>query len=53
MDQFSLDFDDAYQYVGAEQVDAVIISFDSDFDRTDRRRETPMNILRQQDTAES
>jgi predicted nucleic acid-binding protein len=53
MEQFSLDFDDAYQYVGAEQADAVIVSFDSDFDRTDRRRGTPMDILRQQDAAKS
>jgi predicted nucleic acid-binding protein len=53
MEQFSLDFDDAYQYVGAEQADAVIVSLDSDFDRTDRRRGTPMDILRQQDAAKS
>ena len=53
MEQFSLDFDDAYQYVGAEQADAVIVSFDSDFDRTDRRRGTPTDILLQQDTPKS
>jgi len=26
MERFGLDFDDAYQYVAAEQVDAVIVS---------------------------
>ena len=41
MDQIHLDFDDAYQYVAAEQAEAVIVSFDGDFDRTDRGRRTP------------
>ena len=36
MDRFNLDFDDAYQYVAAELPDAVIVSFDGDFDRTAR-----------------
>jgi predicted nucleic acid-binding protein len=45
MDRFNLDFDDAYQYVVAEQANAVIVSFDSDFDRTDRRRQTPREVL--------
>lgn len=53
MEQFGLDFDDAYQYVAAEQVDAVIVSFDSDLDRTDRNRRTPGEILREEDVAES
>ncbi len=35
MEQFALDFDDAYQYVAAQQSNAVIVSFDKDFDRTD------------------
>jgi predicted nucleic acid-binding protein len=42
--KFNLDFDDAYQYVVAEKNDLEIISFDSDFDRTDRGRKTPDNI---------
>jgi predicted nucleic acid-binding protein len=45
MEQFNLDFDDAYQYVAAERSNAVIVSFDSDFDLTDRGRRTPAAIL--------
>lgn len=36
MDKYNLDFDDAYQYAAAEQNNLVIVSFDSDFDRTAR-----------------
>ncbi|MEW6675506.1 MAG: PIN domain-containing protein [Nitrospirota bacterium] len=39
--RFNLDFDDAYQYVIAEKYSLTIISFDSDFDRTERGRTTP------------
>ncbi|MCR4406241.1 MAG: PIN domain-containing protein [Anaerolineae bacterium] len=46
VERFHLDFDDAYQYVAAEQTNAVLVSFDDDFDRTDRGRKTPMEILR-------
>lgn len=42
--RFMLDFDDAYQYAVAERHDLVIVSFDSDFDRTERGRRTPMQI---------
>ena len=52
IEQFNLDFDDAYQYVAAEQADAVIVSFDGDFDRTDRGRQTPADILRVGDATE-
>ena len=45
MDRFHLDFDDAYQYVAAEQFGAVIISFDGHFDHTDRGRQAPMDVL--------
>jgi predicted nucleic acid-binding protein len=45
MDQFDIDFDDAYQYVAAEQADAMIVSFDTDLDRTDRKRRTPNEIV--------
>jgi predicted nucleic acid-binding protein len=45
MDRYNLDFDDAYQYVAAGLSDAVIVSFDSDFDRTDRRRQGPVDVL--------
>ena len=53
MERFGLDFDDAYQYVAAEQGDALIVSFDSDLDRTDRKRRTPEEILREEDVAQS
>ena len=45
MQRFNLDFDDAYQYVAAERYKLVIVSFDSDFDRTERGRKTPRDIL--------
>ena len=48
MDRFDLDFDDAYQYVAAGQLGAAIVSFDGDFDRTDRGRRTPADILSEQ-----
>jgi len=40
MQKYSLDFDDAYQYSAAKQYGLTIISFDSDFDRTDNGRKT-------------
>lgn len=39
--QHGLDFDDAYQYVLAVQHELPIISFDADFDRTPRGRQSP------------
>ena len=42
---FRLDFDDAYQYVVAEKFGLVLVSFDSDFDRTDRKRIIPADIV--------
>jgi hypothetical protein len=43
--RFNLDFDDAYQYVAAEKYGLTIVSFDSDFDRTERKKETPAEVL--------
>jgi predicted nucleic acid-binding protein len=43
--KFKLDFDDAYQYAAAERYDLAIVSFDGDFDRTERGRQTPEAIL--------
>jgi len=43
--QFGLDFDDAYQYVVAEKYDLTLVSFDADFDHTPRGRRTPGEIL--------
>ena len=42
---FKLDFDDAYQYAVAERYNLVIVSFDSDFDRTARGRTPPVAIV--------
>jgi predicted nucleic acid-binding protein len=42
---FNLDFDDAYQYVIAEKFGLVLVSFDTDFDRTDTKRIIPADIL--------
>ena len=44
--QFGLDFDDAYQYVVAERYGLIIVSFDSDFDRTKRGRKVPKELLK-------
>ncbi|MBM3332190.1 PIN domain-containing protein [candidate division WOR-3 bacterium] len=44
-DRLHLDFDDAYQYVAAEKYDLTLVSLDADFDRTERGRKTPAEIL--------
>lgn len=44
--KFNLDFDDAYQYSVALKRDLTIISFDGDFDRTDRGRKTPKDYIK-------
>ena len=43
--RFGLDFDDVYQYVVSGKHDLIIVSLDSDFDRTERGRKTPRDIL--------
>lgn len=45
MDRFGLDFDDAYQYVAAERYELELVSFDGDFDGTERGRVTPGKIM--------
>ena len=42
--KYNLDFDDAYQYALAEQFGLTIVSFDSDFDRTEKGRKSPAEI---------
>jgi len=42
--QHGFDFDDAYQYVLAGRHDLIIVSFDSDFDRTPNGRRLPETI---------
>ena len=44
-DKFNLDFDDAYQYAVAAKYEMQLISFDTDFDRTDRKRKEPIEVL--------
>ena len=43
--KFGLDFDDAYQYAIAEKRGLTLVSFDKDFDHTDRGKKTPSEIL--------
>jgi predicted nucleic acid-binding protein len=47
MNEFRLDFDDAYQYVAATARDLSLVSFDTDFDRTDIERLEPADVLDQ------
>ena len=44
-EQYNLDFDDAYQYVIAEQGEYRIVSFDRHFDQTPHGRQTPAQVL--------
>ena len=43
--RFRLDFDDAYQYAVTEKYGLTIVSFDADFDRTERGRRSPKQVL--------
>lgn len=45
IERYRLDFDDAYQYAAAEKHRLTIVSFDSDFDRTELGRKTPPELL--------
>ncbi len=38
---YHLDFDDAYQFTAAEEYRLILVSFDTDFDRTPLKRMTP------------
>lgn len=42
--KFGLDFDDAHQYLAAVKYNLTLVSFDSDFDRTERGRRTPEEV---------
>ncbi len=46
-EKFNLDFDDAYQYTSAEKYNLILVSFDSDYDRTERGRKTPAQVLKE------
>jgi len=45
-EQYHLDFDDAYQYAVAESRNLSIVSFDRDFDPTEKGRVEPCNLFR-------
>jgi uncharacterized protein len=45
--RFRLDFDDAYQYVAAEKHNLTLVSLDADFDKTERGRKTPADVLKE------
>lgn len=45
MQRFFLDFDDGYQYAAAAKYGLTIVSFDTDFDRTEIGRKTPAQLL--------
>ena len=53
VEKYSLDFDDAYQYVAAEKYELQIISFDSDFDNTQKGRKTPGAVLSEYNNQEN
>ena len=44
IEDYNLDFDDAYQYVTAEKSHLTLVSFDADFDGTELGRKTPREI---------
>jgi uncharacterized protein len=41
----NLDFDDTLQYFVAKKLDAVLVSFDHDFDKTDLKRVEPSQVV--------
>ncbi|MGA2141357.1 MAG: PIN domain-containing protein [Brevinematales bacterium] len=43
-ERYKLDFDDAYQYYIADQKDLTIVSYDGDFDRTEKGRKKPEEL---------
>jgi uncharacterized protein len=43
--RFNLDYDDAYQYLAADKHHLLLVSFDGDFDRTDRGRKLPEQVM--------
>lgn len=44
IEETGLDFDDAYQYIAAEKFNFILVSFDSDFDTTERGKKTPGEV---------
>ncbi len=45
IEQFKLDFDDAYQYTAVEKCALTLVSFDGDFDSTELGRKMPREVV--------
>jgi len=43
--ELKLDFDDTYQYLAAEKFGYTLVSYDKDFDKTERKRVTTKQVL--------
>jgi len=50
--EFSLDFDDAYQLSVSQKYDLIIVTFDKDFNAKGIRKNTPDEIIHQQGTTD-
>lgn len=50
--EFNLDFDDAYQLSVSQKYDLVIVTFDKDFSAKGIRKNTPEEIIQQQETTD-
>lgn len=50
--EFNLDFDDAYQLSVSQKYDLVIVTFDKDFNTKGIRKNTPEEIIQQQETTD-
>lgn len=44
-EKYKLDFDDAYQFVVATNHNLTLVSLDADFDRAERGRQTPDEVI--------
>ena len=52
MQEFNLDFDDAYQLSVSQKYDLVIVTFDRDFNAKEIRKNTPEEIIHGQETTD-
>lgn len=52
MQEFNLDFDDAYQLSVSHKHNLVIVTFDKDFNTKGIRKNTPEEIIQQQETTD-
>lgn len=48
MEEYSLDFDDAYQYAAARKMNLEIVSFDTDFDQTPEKKMLPGQVIQEE-----